>query len=808
MKQNKNIFPSLGIAAALLSATMFASCTKAELEAPVVKKGAEIRFGIEKNGISKPITKSGSKSDSRVLVDYDPNDPCSLGLSMTVVDGIETPKSHLPATKGAQVSQKEQLTAFDVVSYFYADESAEDGSLVFADEVSDGVNTTNKTYYWPSFGEMNFIATYPAGLFGDAGIQTIADDYGHLQSFTYTIPQAVEEQQDIMIAMTNDVDCTEGAPVPLQFKHLLAAVQFKVGDVVACDIRKITIEGIKIGTLTYTYNESSSKWDYELTSPVTKNYSFEFTSEAIEEVSGIELNGNDNNTMLLIAPQSIEKDQIRISVSYDNLLTESTELVVKSAYLPAGTWAMGTTTSYLINIGAEGVVIPNPGNQDAHYTMVHMPYDLSGLASSKLSNLKAFVELYDAAGELIQDENQQVTLKYKNDLTYLQSLNYWTEYQIPEGGTTRTNVRGGTTIDLTAIDGTNNPLVLFVPANVSNQDRYGILYVTADFGTQKDMVVGGGYFVQKCPSWSYDEVNKKYIGVERIEEEYPSEENGLVVSDDLHYPYGFSWTREVTYTNSTWGWRVIFSDSVESVIGVEINDNTPINVTVDWRGNISGYNDPGYYSLNNFIEYWVSQGTLGFLDNYLVRLTLDYSAISNLNDVACNNDGHTNTVNLYNFTAGINVSDFETQLDELVSNGLLTRTGGTTENKVTNDYAAYTAIKKNRFYEVVSTMENNGKTEYLYSPQIADSSIQWYLPASAQAQYIVDADDNYALNGTYWTSTAVLNNNQQSYYYTFANKEYSGTASGNRIITDSYIGHKVRAVVDWTGSTSPIVNEN
>lgn len=814
MKQNKNIFPSLGIAAALLIATMFASCTKAELEAPVVKQGAEIRFGIEKKGISKPITKSGSKSDSRVLVDYDPNDPCSLGLSMTVVDGIETPKSHLPATKGTQVSQKEQLTAFDVVSYFYADESAEDGAFVFADEVTDGVNTSKKTYYWPSFGVMNFIATYPATLFRNDDIKTIADQQGHPKSFTYTIPQAVEEQQDIMIAMTNDVDCTEGAPVPLQFKHLLAAVQFKVGDVVACDIRKITIEGIKIGTLTYTYNESSSKWDYELTSPVTKNYSFEFTSEAIEEVSGIELNGNDNNTMLLIAPQSIEKDQIRISVSYDNLLTESTELVVKSAYLPAGTWAMGTTTSYSINIGAEGVVIPNPGNQDAHYTMVHMPYDLSGLASSKLSNLKAFVELYDAAGELIQDENQQVTLKYKNDLTYLQSLNYWTEYQIPEGGTTRTNVRGGTTIDLTAIDGTNNPLVLFVPANVSNQDRYGILYVTADFGTQKDMVVGGGYFVQKCPSWSYDEVNKKYIGVERIEEEYPSEENGLVVSDDLHYPYGFSWDRDVKYSNLTTGIRAWFSDSIESIIGVNVNDDTEVTVQMGTFGGETIKKDP--YSLegtNGFIKYHVANpvgGIFGDLiaDNYIRYVMLEYEAISNLNNVATSGDGHVNTVNLYNYTAGVNVSDFENSLDNLVDQGLLTKEESNNVDNISNDYAAFTAIKKNKFYEVVSrTTTENGEIS-MFTPRIANDNITWYLPASAQAQYIVDADDNYALNGTYWTSTAVLNNNQQSYYYTFANKEYIGTASGNRITTDSYIGHKVRAVVDWTGSTSPIVNEN
>ena len=795
------LYTSICASALFLACSLFFSaCSDEELieSSNIAQTGEGIFFGTSiGNGKWEPdvIGRSVKENKQKPLVIE-----CGDGFSITatVEDGIKLRNGELkPQSRGTQVTNAVDVKAFDVAAYKNVNGTYEH---YFTETVTDGVNP-GENRYWPSKGTVDFIATYPQGLFKNQFPD--AEEYADGFSFSYTIKDNVEEQEDIMVACPKGLNNGDsGEAVPLQFQHLLAAVQFKVGNVVACDIRGITIEGAKIGTVSFTYDQTNSAWISSISNTSSSIYSFEFDSDDIEEVSGIELNGNENNTMLLLPAQTISANSVKITVSYDDLLDNSNDLVSKYVYLPTGVWAMGKTTSYSINISPEGVTIPTPPDQDAHYTMVHMPYDLSGL-SNKVTNIQAYVELYDADGEKIEDEDQQVTLKFKDNLTLLQSLNYWTEYQVEEGGTTRTNVRGEQIIDLQRINGEQNPLVLFVPANVSNQDRYGILWVTGDFGTQKDMVIGGGYFVQKCPNWSYDEENKRFFGVERIEEEYPTIEGDNVIADDLHYPYGFSWNREVTYTNSSWGWRVIFSDAVESIINVTIDDETEINVTQEWTGSVSGYNNPGYYTLNNFVEYWVAYGTLGIGDNYLRRITLDYSAISNLNNVACNTDGHTNTVNLYNFTAGINVSDFETQLDDLRDNGLLTKTGGTTENKVTNDYAAYTAIKKNKFYEVVSTMTNNGTTTYIYNPKIENATIQWYLPSSAQAPYINDSGE-FALNGSYWSSTAVKDNNTQAYYYTFSNGIYNNTAASNRITTDSYVGHKVRAVINWTGTNSPL----
>ena len=800
------LYTSIFASAIILAGSLFFSaCSDEEIiDSPsLVPTGEGIFFGTSIGNGSQwapdVIGRSAKEEKQKPLV-IEGED--GFSITATVEDGIKMRNNEpKPQSRGTQVTEAANVKAFDVVAYKNVNNSYEH---YFTETVTNGVNPSEKRY-WPSKGTVDFIATYPQGKFSSQF--PTATEYAEGFSLSYTVNENVENQEDIMVAWPKGLNNGEnGEAVELQFQHLLTAVQFKVGNVVACDIRGIKIEGAKIGTVSFTYDQTNSVWASSISNESTPAYSFEFESNDIEEVSGIELNGNANNTMLLLPPQTISANSVKITVSYDNLLDNSNDLVLKDVYLPTGVWAMGKTTSYSINISPEGVTIPTPPDQDAHYTMVHMPYDLSGL-SNKVTNIQAYVELYDADGEKIEDEDQQVTLKFKDKLTLLQSLNYWTEYQVEEGSTIRTNVRGEQIIDLQRINGEQNPLVLFVPANVSNQDRYGILWVTGDFGTQKDMVIGGGYFVQKCPSWSYDEENKRFFGVERIEEEYPTIEGDNVIADDLHYPYGFSWNREVTYDNTRTIWRVLFSNSVERIIQVSVTDDTDLNVTQEWSWTswdnvITAYNTP-YIALNNFVKYWVASGIAGIGDNYLRRLTLDYSAISNLNNIACNNDGYTNTVNLYNFTAGINVSDFENQLDGLRDDGLLSKTGGTTENKVSNDYAAYTAIKKNKFYEVVSTMTNNGTTTYIYNPKIENSTIQWYLPSSVQAEYITDSG-KFALDGSYWSSTAVKDNNTQAYYYEFSNGTYNKTEVGNRVTTDSYIGHKVRAVINWTGTNSPL----
>ena len=783
MKQNKNIFPSLGIAAALLIATMFASCTKAELEAPVVKQGAEIRFGIEKNGISKPLTKSGSKSDSRVLVDYDPNDPCSLGLSMTVVDGIETPKSHLPATKGAQVSQKEQLTAFDVVSYFYADESAEDGSLVFADEVSDGVNTTNKTYYWPSFGEMNFIATYPAGLFGDAGIQTIADDNGHLQSFTYTIPQAVEEQQDIMIAMTNDVDCTEGAPVPLQFKHLLAAVQFKVGDMQFIKINSLKVTGVYGGEITFTYDSDDNVW----TPSVSTTSSYDLSSIIMDTsglVEGDDITSTNSNSIMLVAPQTLPAGA-QLEVKWTETITNLS--YTKTTPLSGGVWEAGKTTVYALNIAGTDfgtVEIPRPDDQDAHYIMLTMSYNMGNILSD--DNIKSV----KATAQWKKDENGNdvsgnsslksgISLKFKSELSETQKQGFWTDKRykqtitvtssgsrpsaVTEDMTTdshgNTGLRGGPYLNIKQPTG---DIVLFIEENNGTTDREGELVFTATLISGVEIVLGEGSFKQLCPSW-----NESGLGVERIE-------------NSNTFSYGFSYDRKVTYENSGFYIGVGLIRSYYSyILESQITDDEGSFVTI-------------------------TGGKSALMSWKIQTVVLDYGALNDVSAQASDSDGLVNTVGLYNFTGGNDLDQIEQNLDKY-DGQYLTKTINSEGTATPEDYAAFVALSCNRMYELETTITSSSEgTDIQHKPVLykdgTNNIVEWFLPSSEEAPSLketgVDCNGEQSvidnLDGTYWSSTAgadVAPAKANTFVYN-ANV-YSSQNSGPKARTEKY---KVRAV--------------
>lgn len=766
MKQNKNIFPSLGIAVALLIATMFASCTKVELEAPVVKQGAEIRFGIEKNGISKPITKSGSKSDSRVLVDYDPNDPCSLGLSMTVVDGIETPKSHLPATKGAQVSQKEQLTAFDVVSYFYADESAEDGSYVFADEVTDGVNTTKNTYYWPSFGVMNFIATYPATLFRDDEIKRIADQQGHPQSFTYTIPQAVEEQQDIMIAMTNDVDCTEGAPVPLQFKHLLAAVQFKVGEMQFIKINSLKVTGVYGGEITFKYNSTANAW----TPTVNSTASYDLSSIIMDTsglVEGDDITSTNSNSIMLVAPQILPAGA-QLEVSWTETITALS--YTKTAPL-SGVWEAGKTTVYALNIAGTDfgtVVIPRPDDQDAHYIMLTMSYNMGNILSDdNIESVKATAQWKkDENGNDISGNNSDksgISLKHKKDLTKTQEDGYWTDKRLMQTITIsstsqpqyseikeyteldsygNSGIRGGSYVNISDEEG---DIVLFIEENNGITDRVGELVFTATLKTGVEIILGKGEFKQLCPSWN-DEA--KIIGVERIED-----------SDES--PYGFKYNRSVSYSNP----------------GL-----TDYWLSKELRCLINQYNLGLSATENGFISLSTAEGYILFFKvTYIKQVTFNYGALNNVSSVASDSDGLNNTNALYDFTGNTNVNEMEIKIKE--AGWPVVEGSESGEANIPANYAAYLALVRNRMCELETTIKSSEEDRVSYKAILHTDSagneiIEWYLPSSEEAKTLHEtgtADDGTAispLNGEYWSSTAGDDNNAYAHSYTYTNNEF------------------------------------
>ena len=830
MKKNINICQGFSLTAAMLIATMFASCVKLELEAPSLEHGGEITFGTSSvHNISKTQTKSFSESGVKRIIEKDPNDPSSFGLDVMVQDGIESPIQNQIATRGVQLNS---INAFDVAAYYHVDVNSE-SKLYFADTVVDGVNTSEKTHYWPSTGYMNFVATYPTGLIED-GISTLADNSGNLGSFTYTIPTNVIEQQDVMIAVKNNVDnaakCQDGTPVSLDFHHLFAAVRFKVGKMIATRINSLTISDVQGGTITISYNEADNSWKYEA-SESKASYTPVFTTNGAPNVDtyglteGNYITGNDNRLTMFVMPQVL--NNAKITINYTELITNTTH--TNQATL-SGEWIAGKTFTYIINIIADHlqVTLPNPPDADAHYVRVDMDYDLSGFAQYAegvtISNILATASWLNDGSNTASNDKQSIYLKksIKNssgqvtstELSELQKQGYFTDElweTVIDGDTkvgpkrTSNNILGTNTKEL---DITNKgTLHLFLDENDGDTDRNGQIMITATITANgqvmPNITLGFGNFKQLRPYWNNG------IGVERFE-------------DSSTHPYGFSYNRKVVYTN------VRGNEHLEDDFWGQLGD-----AFWSWLLSLFGYTTDTVLPeidediADNFVDVDNANDLLG--QEVIKTVTIDYTQLSNLkaNNKAISQDGLINTRELYDFTGNIDLADLEEQLNNSltpnVQPGVTANTGWKREVFGTNDnnpeyYAAYIALTRNKMRELKTTIKGSGSQgdTFLYQAIMHKENegngtngvnedgaeiIEWFLPSKEDAQKMKEVGTGREdtpispLNGIYWSSTtsddpiAETNTAGYAYTFTFNNNAYSASNTADR-----NSNHKVRAV--------------
>lgn len=237
---------------------------------------------------------------------------------------------------------------------------------------------------------------------------------------------------------------------------------------------------------------------------------------------------------------------------------------------------------------------------------------------------------------------------------------------------------------------------------------------------------------QLFPSWNTDG-----LGCERFE--------------DGEYPWGFKWdsSMKITYDMSDAGGHGFFGPFRRWIMKIQIK----------------------YYGdkYKNYITYtqWFGQ---------LTSVTIDFSKVPNL-DVADDPDnGNQNTWELYNFNGISDVTGLMAQLEEW---------GGKADKQLEQnpaEYAARLCTMKNKFNKELIASEAGKET---YRPVLKRENLVWYLPAKNEFSMVVD--NEYPLNGYYWTSTASENpnDNENSYKY------IQNSGSSLNIRTDKF---HVRAV--------------
>ena len=225
---------------------------------------------------------------------------------------------------------------------------------------------------------------------------------------------------------------------------------------------------------------------------------------------------------------------------------------------------------------------------------------------------------------------------------------------------------------------------------------------------------------QLCPSWNGD------FGCERLE--------------DGDYPWGFLWdsNMKITYdatTASVWD-RIILA----FYLGLVNNDK------------------------------FVSQEI--HLIPYSHDVVIDFSQISSVNVAESPDDGITNTSELYNFDGINEASAIIDVLEEM---------GATPDKELpTNptEFAARMCVIKNKFNKEVQQENGEDVERAVLKPE----NLVWYLPAQNEVTKMKDTQ--YPLDGDYWTSTAI-HDNQNAYKY---------TAGGSTALERRDVNLHVRAV--------------
>lgn len=217
---------------------------------------------------------------------------------------------------------------------------------------------------------------------------------------------------------------------------------------------------------------------------------------------------------------------------------------------------------------------------------------------------------------------------------------------------------------------------------------------------------------QLCPSW-----NTQGLGCERFE--------------DGDYPWGFKWdsSMKITYDMSEAGGTGFWGPFRRWIMKIQIK-----------------YYGDKYKDYITYTTYW----------GQLKTLTIDFSKVPNLDVADSPDDGNLNTWELYNFNGISDVTGLMSQLEEW---------GGKPDKKLEQnpaEYAARMCTMKNKFNKEKIAQEGSNVA---YRPVLKRENLVWYLPAKNEFSMVVDND--YPLNGNYWTSTAseIVHDNENSYKY-------------------------------------------
>lgn len=266
---------------------------------------------------------------------------------------------------------------------------------------------------WPGSGNIKFFAYYPYSGNSDGSIAHSDADAKGAPVLTYTVPNDVKNQPDLLWAVADHSGKSTGyGSVALNFQHALTAVTIKTGtDMLSGTITGVKISGVygqgscRIGGTAWTTQGSTG--DFEIKDLIVK------LSKKTDE-NGIGINTEpgatvtDGELTFMMIPQTLPAGA-KLTINFTDELTTTDRTL--TADIGGTSWPSGKKVAYSIN--SSGIVIETKfefsKNPDDHI----MPY--SGVWYDATYTAEVEVTQVGVETKTIDIPAENVKLQYKFD---------------------------------------------------------------------------------------------------------------------------------------------------------------------------------------------------------------------------------------------------------------------------------------------------------------------------------------------------------------------------------------------------------
>ncbi len=330
-------------AALCLCAVVLAGCSDESEFSGIAETSLGIGFEVTLKGGEEETAQTRSTLGTKVFNE-------NLYLRTTVTENEENPFT-AAQSRATEVTEDAFHSTFGVYAYIY------DSSENWSDSpsanlyITDGTVTQSgetwafdPTRYWPPTDyQLTFFAYAPKSLGegADGSLEVSLDGTSNLPQIAYTVPSSYAEQKDLVVARTTD-QTKSGSSVPLEFNHILTAVQVKCKSIPAGTIKQISFSGIKNQG---TYDLAEGSWTLK---SGTTSYEIEGEFTAADNA---EILTGDYTLMLL--PQRLGEDAT-LTVTYTPDGDDGEEKTLKASLYQEDLdeeeqdWEPGKKVTYLI----------------------------------------------------------------------------------------------------------------------------------------------------------------------------------------------------------------------------------------------------------------------------------------------------------------------------------------------------------------------------------------------------------------------------------------------------------------------------